>query len=84
MRKSTKWGKEGLEEHLQFVKEFRASAQTMVEPEVKDKPRRVENKSEELLKRLQTIFSRNRRNLRSVGFVSRLRLMVRQDCSRIT
>ena len=52
MRKSTKWGKEGLEEHLQFVKEFRASAQTMVEPEVKDKPRRVENKSEEVVKKI--------------------------------
>ena len=53
MRSSTKRGKEGLEEHLKFVKDFRAKAQTMVEPtqDVKDRPKRVENKNEDLNKK---------------------------------
>ena len=53
MRSSTKRGKEGLEDHLKFVKDFRAKAQTMVEPsqDVKDRPKRVENKNEDLNKK---------------------------------
>ena len=64
MRNSNKRGKEGLEEHLKFVKDFRAKAQTMVEPnlDVMVEPKRIENQSEDTTKRsFHHIFKKPRR-----------------------
>ena len=53
MRRFNTRGKEGLEEHLKFVKDFRAKAQTMVEPnqDMMVIPKRIENQCEDTTKR---------------------------------